>query len=95
MLVIKAVGNLFSWAGSTVIESVASRSFYSWPTITELFGIELSAGDPSQQPCSSRQDDAALSFSQTQVTDSNDSDSLNTLGQIRSDAQKKSNLYKW
>ena len=86
---------MFSRAGSTVIDSVASCSFYSLPTITESFGSDPSAGDPSQQPCCSRQIDAALGLSQTQLTDFNDSDSLNTLGQIRSDARKKSNLYKW
>ena len=46
-------------------------------------------GDPSQQPCSSRQADATLGFSRTEVTEFNDTDSLKTLGQIRSDARKK------
>ena len=85
----------FSRAGSTVEESVASRSFYSLPAITESFGSDPSAGDLTQQPCSSRQADAALDFSRTEVTEINDTDSLKTLGQIRSDALKKSNLYKW
>ena len=85
----------FSRAGSTVIESVASRSFYSLPTIPEAFGSDNFAGDFLEQPCSSRQADSALGFSQTQVTDINDSDSLKTLGQIRCDARKKSYLYKW
>ena len=35
----------FSGAGSTVMESVASRSIYSWPTITESFGCDPSAGE--------------------------------------------------
>ena len=52
-----------SRSGSTVMESVASRSFYSLPTITESFDSDFLAGDPSQQPCSSRQADAALGFS--------------------------------
>ena len=82
-------------AGSTVIESASSRSFYSLPTITESFGSDPSAGDFSQQPCSSRQDDAALGFSRTEVTEMNDTDSIKTLGQIRFDARKESNLYKW
>ena len=43
----------FSRAGSTVIENVASRSFYSLPTITESFGSDPSAGDLTLQPCSS------------------------------------------
>ena len=52
-----------SWSGSTIMESVASRSFYSLPTITESFDSDRLAGDLSQQPCSSRQADAALDFS--------------------------------
>ena len=55
----------YSRAGSTVMESFASRSFYSLPTITESFGTDISAGDLAQQPCSSRQSDAALDFSRT------------------------------
>ena len=65
------------------------------PTITESFCSDPSAGDLTQQPCSSRQADAALGFSRTEVTEINDTDSLKTLGQIRSDALKKGNLYKW
>ena len=84
-----------SRSGSTVMESVASRSFFSLPTITESVDSDRLAGDPSQQPCSSRQADTALGFSRTKVTDINDTDSLKTLGQIRSDARKKSNLYRW
>ena len=85
----------FSRAGSIVVDSVASRSFYCLPTITELFGSDRSAGDLTQQPCSSRQADVALDFSRTEVTEINDTDSLKTLGQIRSDARKKGILYKW
>ena len=84
-----------SRSGSTVMESVASRSFYSLPTITESFDSDRLAGDPSQQPCSSRQADAALGSSRTEMTDINDTDSLKTLGQIRSDGRKKSDLYRW
>ena len=84
-----------SRSGSTVMESVASRSFYSLPTITESFYSDCLAGDPMQQPCSSRQADAVLDFSRTEVTEINDADSLKTLGQIRSDARKKCNLYRW
>ena len=83
-----------SRSGSTVMESVASRSFYSLPTITESFDSDRLAGDPSRQPCSSRQADAALGFSRTEVTDINDTDSLKTLGQIRSDVRKKCVLYR-
>ena len=84
-----------SRAGSTAVESVASRSFYSLPTITESFGSGPSAGDPTQQPCSIRQADAALAFPRAEVTEINDTDSLKTLGRIRSDALKKGHLYKW
>ena len=84
-----------SRSGSTVMESVASRSFYSLPTITESFESDRLAGDLSQQPCSSRQPDAALDFSRTEVSEINDTDSLKTLGQIRSDAWKKGELYRW
>ena len=76
--------------GSTVMDSVASRSFYSLPTITESFDI-----DRLQQPCSSRQADAALGFSRTELNEFNDTDSLKTIGQIRSDVRKKRELYKW
>ena len=76
--------------GSTVMDSVASRSFYSLPTITESFD-----SDRLQQPCSSRQADAALGFSRTEVNEFNDTDSSKTLGQIRSDVRKKGELYKW
>ena len=84
-----------SRSGSTVMESVASRSFYPLPTITESFDSDRLAGDLSQQPCSSRQADAALDFSRTEVTEINATDSLKTLGQIRSDARKKGELYRW
>ena len=39
-----------SRSGSTVMESVASRSFYSLPTITESFDSDRLVGDLSQQP---------------------------------------------
>ena len=52
-------------------------------------------GSLSQQPCSSRQADAVLGFSRTEVNEFNDTDSLKTLGQIRSDARKKCEFYKW
>ena len=84
-----------SRSGSTVMESVGSRSFYSLPTITEPFDNDRLAGDLLQQPCSSRQADAVLDFSRTEVTEINDTDSLKTLGQIGSDARKKGELYRW
>ena len=76
-------------SGSTVMESVASRPFHSLPTITESFDSDRLVGNLSQQPCSSRQADAILGFSRTEVNEFNDTDSLKTLGQIRSDARKK------
>ena len=79
-----------SGSGSTVVDSVASRSFYSLPTITESLD-----SDQLQQPCSSRQADAVLGFSRTEVNEFNDTDSLKTLGQTRSDVRKKGELYKW
>ena len=82
-------------SGSTVVESMASRSFYSLPTITESFDSDRLVGDLTQQPCSSRQTDAALDFSRTEVTEIIDTDSLKILGQIRCDAQKKGELYRW
>ena len=82
-------------SGSTVVESMASRSFYSLPTITESCDRDHLVADLTQQPCSSQQADAALDFSRTEVTEINDTDSLKTLGQIRFDARKKGELYRW
>ena len=66
-----------SRSGSTLTESVASRSFYSLPTITEeSFDSDRLVGSLSQQPCSSRQADAVLGFSRTEVNKFNDTDSL-------------------
>ena len=73
---------LFSRAMSTVVESVAFGSFYSLPTITESVGSDPSGDVPFQQPRSSRQADAALGSSVTQVTDVTGSDSLKTLGRF-------------
>ena len=84
-----------SRSGSTVVESMASRSSYSLPTITESFDSDRLVGDLSQQPCSTQQADAALGFSQTEVTEINDTDSSKTLGRIRSDVRKKCDLYRW
>ena len=84
-----------SRSGSTVVESVASRSCCSLPTITESFDSDRMLGDPTQQPCSSRQADAALDFSRTELTEINDTDCLKTFRQIRSDARKRGELYRW
>ena len=82
----------FSMARSTVVEGVASGSFFSLPAITETFASDRSACDLTQQPCSSRQADATLDVSGTEVTEMTDIHSLKTFGQIRSDARKKGNL---
>ena len=84
-----------SRSGSMVMESMASRSFFPLPTTTEWLDSDRLVGDFSQQPCSSQQADAALGFSRTEVTEINDTDSLKTLGQIRSDARKKCDLCRW
>ena len=65
------------------------------PTIIESFDSDRLVGDLTQQPCSSREADEALDFSRTEVTEIHDTDSLKTLGQIRSDARKKGDLYRW
>ena len=82
-------------SASTVVESTASRSFYSLPTITESCDSDGLVGDLTQQACSSRQADAALDFSRTEVTKINDTDSLKTLGQILSDSREQGELYRW
>ena len=64
-------------------------------TLTESFDSDPSAGELSQQPCSSLQADAALVLSRTEVTHINDCDSVKSLEQIRSDARKRGNLWKW
>ena len=50
--------------------------------IPYLFDSDRLVGDLTQKPCSSRQADAALDFSRTEVTENNDTDSLKTLGEI-------------
>ena len=82
--------HLFSWAGSTVFESVVSRSFLLCLVLQDQLVVILL--QVIQQPCSSRQADANLGFSETQVRDITGSDSFKTLGKIRSDARKKNNL---
>ena len=82
-------------SGSTVMDNVASRSFYSLPTITESFDSDLSVGDSTKQTCSSWQADAVLGFSRTELTKFNNTDSLKILGQIRFDGRKKCELYRW
>ena len=84
-----------SRSGSTVVESMGSRSFYSLPTITESFDSDRLVADLTQQPFSSRQADAASDFSRTVVTEIIDTESLKTLRQICFDARKKGEMYRW
>ena len=83
-----------SCAGTSVGDSVASRSVYSLPTITEsMRSEEVAMG--SQEPCSSRQADEALS-SVPIVCDKSGTDSLQTLKGIKIELVKKSNSpFRW
>ena len=94
----RAVGNVhcFYRADSRLVKSFASRSFYSFSTLTEPTGSNLSADMFVQKPCSGRQADETLGFSEMQITDIVGSDSLKALGQIRSEVKKKKggNVYK-
>ena len=83
-----------SCAGTSVGDSVASRSVYSLPTITESTGIEqVPIG--SQEPCSSRQADEALP-SVPIVHDKSGTDSLKTLKEIKTELEKKvNNPFRW
>ena len=52
-----------SVAGSSLGDSVASRSVYSLPTVTETEGVSvMGGGDVVEEPCSSRQADAPLAL---------------------------------
>ena len=71
-----------SKAGSTVAESVASRSFYSLPTITESLTNYLLTDPLYRRPATSIKPPSrrGVAFSQTQVTEIAVSDSSRTLG---------------
>ena len=82
---------LSSCAGTSVGDSVASRSVYSLPTITESTESEqVTMG--SQEPCSSRQADKAL-CSVPVVNDKSGTDSLKTLKEIKTELMKKRTIY--
>ena len=86
-----------SVAGSSMGDSVASRSVYSLPTITETEGTNVNmGGDVVEEPCSSRQADARLAL-RTKSVERPGTDSLKTLQQIKSSQKKKrkSHSYKW
>ena len=83
-----------SCAGTSVGDSVASRSVYSVPTITKSTGSEqVTIG--SQETCSSRQADEALSGVPI-VHDKSGTDSLETLKGIKTELEKKANnTFRW
>ena len=86
-----------SVAGSSMGDSVASRSFYSLPTITETGGTNvIVGGDVVEEPCSSRQADARLALG-AETVERPGTDSLKTLRQIKSSQKKKkkSHSCKW
>ena len=97
ILVAKAVGNLLRSVGQDpqLSRVLLHVRFILCPLLRNRFGSDPAGGDVSQQPCSSQQADAALGFSQTEVTEINDTDRLKILRQIRSDARKKDDLYMW
>ena len=83
-----------SCAGTSVGDSVASRSVYSLPTITESTGSEqVTMG--SQELCSSRHAEQAFS-SMPVVHDKSGTDSLKTLKEIRTELVKEANNpFRW
>ena len=73
-----------SVAGSLMGDSVASRSVYSSPTITETEGTSvIVGGGVVEEPCFSRQADARLAMG-TESTKKPGTESLKTLQQIKS-----------
>ena len=85
-----------SVAGSSMGDSVASRSFYSLPTLTEDDGADGIVGaDGVEEPCSSRQADERLAMG-IESSERPGTDSLKTLQQIKSSQKKKmSRSCKW
>ena len=82
-----------SCGGTSVEDSVASRSVYSLPTITESTESEqVTMG--SQEPCSSRQADETLS-SVPVVHDKSGTDSLKTPEEIITELVKEANNPFW
>ena len=78
-----------SVAGLTMGDSVASRSVYSMPTITEDEGANaIARGDVPDEPCSSRQADERLAMG-IGSSERPETDSLKTLQQIKSSQKKK------
>ena len=73
-----------SVAGLSMGDSVASRSVFSLPTISETEGTNVVGGeDVVEEPCSSRQADARLALGIESI-ERPGTDSLKTLQQIKS-----------
>ena len=85
-----------SFAGSSMGNSVASRSVHSLPTITETEGNNvIVSGDVLDEPRSSIQADVRLAMG-TEASEKPRTDSLKMLQQIKSSGmEKKSRLCKW
>ena len=85
-----------SVAGSSMGDSVSSRSVCSLPTFTETEGTDvIVGGDVIEEPCSSRQADARSAMG-IESSERPGTDSLKTLQQIKSSQKKrKSRSCKW
>ena len=87
-----------SVGGSSWGDSIASRTNYSLPTVTETdVSNVVGGGGLLQEPCSSRQADARLAMEQVGGEKAG-SDSSKTLHEIRRDERKKkkkSKMWKW
>ena len=87
-----------SVAGSSWGDSIASRTNYSLPTVTETdVSNVVCGGELLQEPCSSRQADARLAAEQVGGEKAG-SDSSKTLHEIKRDEKrkkKKSKMWKW
>ena len=85
-----------SVAGPSVGNSVASRSAFSLPSITETDGTDVIVGGAVvEEPCSSTQADARLAMA-IEGIEGPATDSLKTLQEIRStQKKKKSRSCKW
>ena len=83
-------------AGSSWGESVASRTKYSLPTVTESnVGNVVAVEGSLQEPCSSRQADARLASGQARC-EKPGSDSLKVLQEIkRNEKKRQSKMGKW
>ena len=85
-----------SVAGSSWGDSIASKTNYSLPTVTETdVSNVVDGGELLQEPCSSKQADARLAAGHVGA-EKPSSDSLKTLHEItRSEKKKQSKMWKW